>query len=149
MESLDERRNEDVPRLEARTSFFTRKLALKLSQRGAAVPPSVATFLDTPIQVFNENHRVYFEEKFCPLIPSIISMLMEVFNEMGADKEGWEDMITYNSKTDTPIKICARAVLVRKEKEIQDSDILVVGKEQRTKKIQLPPQFHQLNATPC
>jgi hypothetical protein len=84
-----------------KTSFFTRRLANKLGQKGVDVPSSVMTFLDTPLCTLNEQESLYFESKFCPLIPNIVSALEEIFNEIGADPEGWEDMMTYAGNLDT------------------------------------------------
>jgi hypothetical protein len=131
-----------------RTSFFTRKLAYKLEQQGVTVPQSVMAFLDTPMSALGEQESVYFEKKFCPLIPSIVSALEEVFNEVGADTEGWEDMMTYGSKQETPIKICATAVLIKKEREANDVVSVRANIEQRTKKIALPSWFNQLSSNP-
>jgi hypothetical protein len=130
-----------------KTSFFTRRLTSKLGQKGVNVPPSVVSFLDTPLCTLNEQQSVYFEQKFCPLIPSIVSALEEIFNEVGADTEGWEDMMTYASNLDTPIKICANAVLVKKEREAQDVVSIKLKAEQRTKKIDLPSWFSQLSSS--
>jgi hypothetical protein len=149
MEDLEGRREEKPPRRDVRMSFFTRRLSSKLGQSGSAIPASVMSFLDTPICSFDENLRVYFEEQFCPMIPSIVNVLAEIFEEVGAEKEGWEDMITYSGNTDTPIKICARAVLARKQKENDNDSIANAHPGQRTKRIQLPPQFQQLNPTAC
>jgi hypothetical protein len=127
-----------------KTSFFTRRLANKLGQKGVDVPSSVMTFLDTPLCTLNEQESLYFESKFCPLIPNIVSALEEIFNEIGADPEGWEDMMTYAGNLDTPIKICANAVLVKKEKEADDVLSRNIRAEQRTKKIALPSWIGQL-----
>jgi hypothetical protein len=146
MESYMERGDEGVSNLATRTSFFTRRLTSKLEQRGVDVPGSVITFLDTPLCTLNEQQSTYFEQKFCPLIPNIVSALEEIFNEMGADTEGWEDMMTYAGTLDTPIKICANAVLVKKEKEASDVVSLDKRKQQMTKKITLPSWIGQLSS---
>ncbi len=136
----DESRISPTPK----TSFFTRRLANKLGQKGVNVPASVMTFLDTPLCTLNEQESLYFESKFCPLIPNIVSALEEVFNEIGADPEGWEDMMTYAGNLDTPIKICASAVLIKKEKEADDVVSRNIRAEQQTKKIALPSWIGQL-----
>ncbi len=146
---IEETREESQPRREIRTSFFTRRLSSKLGQQGSSIPAPVMAFLDTPIYTFDEKLRIYFEEQFCPMIPSIVNVLSEVYDEMGAEVEGWDDMITYSGNMDTPIKICARAVLARKERAAANNLVSSVSQEQRTKKIQLPPQFQQLNPTAC
>ena len=135
---------ENIPNLAVKTSFFTRRLTNKLGQKGVDVPQSVVNFLDTPLCTLNEQQSTYFEQKFCPLIPSIVSALEEIFDEVGADTEGWEDMMTYASNLDTPIKICANAVLVKKERAAQDLLSLKFKAEQRTKKIDLPSWFGHL-----
>jgi len=140
-------REESSTHLAAKTSFFTRRLASKLGQKGVEIPGSVVTFLDTPLSTLNENQTMYFEQKFCPLIPSIVSALEEIFNEVGADTEGWEDMMTYAGSLDTPIKICANAVLIKKEREAQDLVTLNLKAEQRTKKISLPSWIGQLSSS--
>ncbi len=147
MEGCMERGRENAPDLAVKTSFFTRRLAGKLGQRGVDVPGPVITFLDTPLCTLNEQQSLYFEKKFCPLIPRIVSALEEIFNEVGADPEGWEDMMTYTGSLDTPIKICANAVLVKKEREASDLVSLELKKEQSTKKINLPSWFGQLNSS--
>jgi hypothetical protein len=147
MEAHVARDDEIAPNLAVRTSFFTRRLTNKLGQRGVDVPQAVINFLDTPLCTLNEQQSMYFEKKFCPLIPSIVSALEEIFNDVGADTEGWEDMMTYASNLDTPIKICAHAVLVKKEREAQDLVSLKLRAEQRTKKIALPSWFGQLSSS--
>jgi len=143
----DTGRNEGhAPNVAVKTSFFTRRLTSKLEQRGVDIPQSVINFLDTPLCTLNEQQSVYFEQKFCPLIPNIVSALEEIFDEVGADTEGWEDMMTYAGSLDTPIKICANAVLIKKEKEAHDLVSLRLKAEQRTKKITLPSWFGQLTS---
>jgi hypothetical protein len=147
MEADIARNEEHAPDLAVKTSFFTRRLTNKLGQRGVDVPPSVISFLDTPLCTLDEQQSTYFEQKFCPLIPNIVSALEEIFDEVGADTEGWEDMMTYAGNLDTPIKICANAVLVKKEREAQDLVSLKLKAEQRTKKITLPSWFGQLSSS--
>jgi hypothetical protein len=147
MESYIGRNEENAPDLAVKTSFFTRRLTSKLGQKGVDVPQSVISFLDTPLCTLNEQQSTYFEQKFCPLIPNIVSALEEIFDEVGADTEGWEDMMTYASNLDTPIKICANAVLVKKEREAQDLVSLKLKAEQLTKKITLPSWFGQLSSS--
>jgi len=98
-----------------RISFFTRKLAAKLQSQGSNLPASVIAFLDTPTSSFDPQQSTYFEEKFKPLMPKITALLEEVFDELGADLGGWEDMITFNARAETPIAMCARAVLEKKK----------------------------------
>ncbi|MEW6555134.1 MAG: hypothetical protein AB1384_12715 [Actinomycetota bacterium] len=147
MEGYMERGEEQTANLATKTSFFTRRLTGKLQQRGVDVPNSVVAFLDTPLCTLNEQQSVYFEQKFCPLIPNIVSALEEIFNEMGADPEGWEDMMVYAGNLDTPIKICANAVLIKKEKEAADVVSLERKKQQMTKKISLPSWIGQLSSS--
>jgi len=147
MEANIERNEEHAPNVAVKTSFFTRRLTNKLVQKGVEVPQSVVNFLDTPLCTLNEQESTYFEQKFCPLIPKIVSALEEIFEEVGADTEGWEDMMTYAGNLDTPIKICANAVLIKKEREAQDLVSLSLKAEQRTKKITLPSWFGQLTSS--
>ncbi|WP_287153993.1 hypothetical protein [Candidatus Solincola tengchongensis] len=132
-----EERDGRVPR----TSFFTRKLATKFQKMGIDIPASVMAFLDTPLCAFDEEQARYFEEKFRPLIPRLISILEEVYDELGADREGWEDMLTYNVRQETPIGICARAVLVKKERSAEDILTRALRDEQRTRRLERPPCF--------
>lgn len=104
-----------TPAKTQRISFFTRKLAAKLKSQGSSMPAAVAAFLDTPMNSFDEQQSAYFEEKFKPLMPKLTALLEEVFDELGADLSGWEDMITFNARTETPIALCARAVLEKKK----------------------------------
>lgn len=145
MDSYRDNSEESQVNIAPKTSFFTRKLANKLGQQGVAVPQSVMMFLDTPLCTLNKEQSSYFESKFCPLIPNIVSALEDIFNEIGANPEGWEDMMTYAGNLDTPIKICANAVLVKKEKEVGDVVSQDMRAEQRTKKITLPAWLGQLS----
>jgi hypothetical protein len=149
MGNLEEMIEESQPRREVKTSFFTRKLSSKLGQGGSPIPASVIAFLDTPVCTLDEKWRIYFEEQFCPMIPSLVNVLAEIFDEIGAEEDGWDDMITYSGNMDTPIKICARAVLARKKKAAENNPAASAQPGQRTKKIQLPPQLQQLNPTAC
>lgn len=138
----EEEKNGRVPR----TSFFTRKLAVKFQKMGIELPSSVMAFLDTPLSTFNEEQARYFEEKFRPLIPRLISIMEEIYDELGADREGWEDMITYNVRQETPIGICARAVLVKKERSAEDVLTCALRDEQRTRRLQRPSCFSRPGA---
>jgi len=129
-----------------RVSFFTRKLTAKCQKMGMNIPPSVMAFLDTPLCSFNEEQARYFEEKFRPLIPRLISILEEVYDELGADREGWEDMITYSVKQETPIGICARAVLVKKERSAGDILTRTLRDGQMTKRLERPLCFSDRKA---
>jgi hypothetical protein len=139
MEFPMEMEREDSRRMEIRTSYFTRRLVRKLKERGTQIPASVALFLDTPIRSFDESQKAYFEEKFRPMMPTIVSILTEVYEEVEADKDGWGDMITYGN-SETPIKICAREVLERKTNKASDSDVSVDRLEQRSIGMQFSPQ---------
>ncbi len=129
-----------------KTSFFTRRLVMKLRQKGVEIPPGVVTFLDTPLFMFDEQQAAYFERKFRQLIPRLIAVLEEVYDEMGADREGWEDMLIYNVKHETPIGICARAVLARKERAAEDIITCDLRAQQRTVRIERPLTFSQQQA---
>lgn len=144
MEHLEEREEGHAPRTEIRTSFFTRKFSHKMKQRGTGVPPSVMAFLDTPISSFDEKQRAYFEEKFNPMMPTVISVLTEIYEEVGADRDGWADMITYSCKTDTPMKICAREALALKDDENSKRDDFGNGFEQSAGMVQAQP-VRQMN----
>lgn len=142
METHEERRESPTPRNLGSTSFFTRRLANKLKEKGIDVPQTFLLFMDTPMKTFNENQVMYFEQKICRLFPSFVATLEEVFQDLKADKEGWEDMVDHLGKEDTPIKICATAVLICKSKEIPVGPLYnPAAMGQTTKKIQLPPQF--------
>jgi len=133
--------HEQDRRREVRTSFFTRKLANKMQQRGQAIPASVIGFLDTPLCLMDEGQRVYFEEKFRPLIPRLAAVLEEIFEELGADVEGWEDMLTFSCSNETPITICARAVLARKERQAREGSLIKREVGLETRRIMLPPDL--------
>lgn len=120
-------------------SFFARRLANKLRERGVEVPPAFLRFMDTPMQGFNESQAEYFEKNVRRLFPSFVETLDEVFREMGSNEEGWEDMIIYNGEESTPIKLCASAVLDSKVKEEKGRPCYQPSTGQATKRIQLPP----------
>jgi len=142
METHEERRESPTPRSLGGTSFFTRKLAYKLKEKGIEVPQSFLLFMDTPMKTFNKNQVMYFEQKISRLFPSFVATLEEVFTDLRADEEGWEDMVDHLGKEDTPIKICATAVLIRKSKEVKPGLLYnPAAMGQHTKKIELPPQL--------
>ncbi len=140
---VHEREGQDAgsPRPEVKTSFFTRRLSCKMQQRGQAIPPSVIGFLDTPLCRMDERQRMYFEEKFRPLIPRLAGILEEVYDELGADTEGWEDMLTFNFRNETPITICARAVLARKERQAREESLVKRGAGIETRKLVIPHEL--------
>jgi hypothetical protein len=55
-------------------------------------------------------------------------------------------MITYNIRQETPIGICARAVLVKKERSAGDVLTRTLRDEQRTRRLERPLCFSQRNA---
>jgi hypothetical protein len=138
----EERQEDNAPGKFRGTSFFTRRLANKLKEKGIEVPQSFLVFMDTPLKTFDKKQVVYFEQKISRLIPSFVATLEEVFQDLQADEEGWEDMIDHLGGEDTPIKICATAVLIRKWKEIPSGPLYnPAAMGQPTKKIELPPQL--------
>ncbi|MBC7230879.1 MAG: hypothetical protein H5T74_10885 [Actinobacteria bacterium] len=141
MQTTGSEKHASATQNEARTSFFTRKLASKLRERGQTIPASVMVFLDTPLCLMDERQRAYFEEKFRPLIPGLAAVLEEVYVQMGADAEGWEDMLTFSSRSETPITICARAVLARKERQAREESLVKRGIGLETRRITLPPDL--------
>jgi hypothetical protein len=142
METHEERRESSTPRSLGGTSFFTRRLANKLKEKGIEVPQSFLVFMDTPMRSFNKVQVMYFEQQISRLIPSFVATLEEVFQDLRADEEGWEDMVDHLGKEDTPIKICATAVLIRKSREVKPGLLYnPAAMGQHTKKIELPPQL--------
>jgi hypothetical protein len=142
METHEDRRESNTPRNFSGTSFFTRRLANKLEEKGIEVPQSFLVFMDTPMRSFNKIQAIYFEQKVCRLFPSFVATLEEVFKDLRADEEGWEDMVDHLGKEDTPIKICATAVLIRKWKEVKPGPLYnPAAMGQHTKKIEIPPQL--------
>jgi len=142
MEAHEEGREPIAPRSLGGTSFFTRRLGNKLKEKGIKVPQSFLIFMDTPMRSFNKIQVMYFEQKVCRLFPSFVATLEEVFQDLRADEEGWEDMVDHLGKEDTPIKICATAVLIRKSREVKPGLLYnPTAMGQSTKKIELPPHF--------
>jgi len=142
VETHEQRQESHGPANFRGTSFFTRKLANKLHEKGVNVPQSFLLFMDTPMKTFSENQARYFDQKIINLFPTFVAILEEVFNDLGADEDGWEDMIDYLGKEDTPIKLCATAVLIRKTREVKAGPLFnPAAMGQPTRKIQLPPQL--------
>lgn len=141
MEAHDKRPDAESPVRAIGNTFFTRKLAMKLRQQGVNVPQAFLSFMDTPLKAFDEKQAAYFDQKISRLFPSFVSTLEEIFSEIGANEEGWEDMLEYLGEDDTPIKICASAVLIRKDRKEGGMNPYNRAEEQNTKKIQLPPQL--------
>ncbi|MDY6797043.1 MAG: hypothetical protein SWK76_17435 [Actinomycetota bacterium] len=143
MEVRDKNPDVESPVRARGNTFFTRRLAGKLKEQGVKVPQAFLSFMDTPMKTFNEKQAAYFDQKISRLFPSFVATLEEIYSEMGANEEGWEDMLEYLGDDDTPIKICASAVLIQKVKKEGSGNTYSRAAEQGTKKIQLPPQFAQ------
>ena len=96
-------------------SYFTKKLELHLKGRGMEVPSDIFSVFDTPFNEFSPEYEMIYEEKIKDqaLFQIFSDMLVEIYEEIGADKAGWE--AAANFLQDTPMKICALYTLEKIE----------------------------------
>jgi hypothetical protein len=88
-------------------SYFIKKLEQHLKERGVKVPYAVFSVFDTPFNEFSPEYEKIYEEKIKDqaLFQIFSDMLVEIYQDIGANKAGWE--AAANFLQDTPMKICA------------------------------------------
>jgi len=96
-------------------SYFIKKLEQHLKERGVKVPYNIFSVFDTPFNEFSPEYEKIYEEKIKDqaLFQIFSDMLLEIYEEIGADKAGWE--AAANFLQDTPMKICALYALEKIE----------------------------------
>lgn len=107
-------------------SFFSKRLEQHLSDKGIAIPERIFSLMDTPFSVFTPEYTRMYEQKIKgqALFYIFSDMLVEIFQELNADKTGWEAAANYLE--DTPMRICALLALKRIDQleEMPDNDYL-------------------------
>jgi hypothetical protein len=93
-------------------SFFTRRLEVKLQERGMDLPPEFISILDVPFDSFTEEQEAFYQVEFKPFTYFFIEILIDLYEALGAHREGWEDMM--GRLPDCPIKELVKLALHEK-----------------------------------
>jgi hypothetical protein len=118
-------------------SFFTKKLEYKLEQKGIEIPHSFMALMDKPFDHFSEEDRLIYESQFRALAYVFAELLCEVYQSMGGNRQGWEDMA--ERLEDTPAKIIAKLVISEEERlqEMDEEEAIDVPPTNARKKYQV------------
>lgn len=93
-------------------SFFTRRLEVKVQERGIDLPPEFISILDVPFQTFTEEQETFYQVEFKPFTYFFIEILIDLYEALGAHREGWEEMM--GRLPDCPVKELVRLALREK-----------------------------------
>ena len=137
MEAKEDAAREESTRKVRPRSFFTRKIEGKLEQKGTELPQQIISFLDQPFDLFNEEDKLFYEEKVKPLFDLFSELLLEVFDQMGRPEEGWEE--STKLMQDCPAKVVAMLALYRYRRQaaVPDDPLQVLDQPPATPP---PPQ---------
>ncbi|MEW6554439.1 MAG: hypothetical protein AB1384_09155 [Actinomycetota bacterium] len=107
-------------------SFFVKRLEQHFIDKGIKIPEGIFTLFDTPFSQFTPEYKAMYEQKIKgqALFHIFSDMLVEIYQELDADKSGWEAAANYLE--DTPMRICALLAMKRIDEleELPDSDYL-------------------------
>lgn len=107
--------NITATRLETKVqrSFFVKKLERHMADKGIKIPRKVFTVMDTPFSEFNPTYREFYENRIKgqALFHVFSDMLIKIYEDLNAEKAGWEDAVEYLE--DSPMKLCAIYALRR------------------------------------
>ncbi len=111
---MENKPSKDIPGTRGRDlkvfkSFFTKKLERKLEERAIEIPYSYIVLMDTPFEQFSEEDKIIYDTQFRALSYIFVELLSEVYESMGSNRQGWEDMA--DRLKPTPIKVLAKLVL--------------------------------------
>ena len=97
----------------AKKSFFVKKLERHMADKGIKIPRRVFSVMDTPFNEFNPTYKEFYENRIKgqALFHLFSDMLMQIYEELSANKTGWEDAVEYLE--DSPMKLCAIFALRR------------------------------------
>ncbi len=90
-------------------SFFTRRLEVKVRERGMDLPPEFISIMDVPFDSFTEEQEAFYQAEFKPYTYFFIEILIDLYEALGAHREGWEDMA--GRLPDCPIKELVKLAL--------------------------------------
>jgi len=125
-----ETQEEAVKKCEKQTvncwSFFSKKLQQHLAAKGISIPERIFHLFDTPFSAFTPEYAKMYEQKVKgqALFHIFSDMLVEIYQQLNADKAGWEAAANYLE--DTPMRICALQALKRIDQleEMPENDYL-------------------------
>ncbi len=83
-------------------SFFTKRLEAKIAERGMDLPYSFIALMDVPLEDFTPEQGAFYESEFKLYTYFFIEIIIDLYEALGAHREGWEEML--NRLPDTPIK---------------------------------------------
>jgi hypothetical protein len=129
-------------------SYFTKKLEQHLKARGMEVPSDIFSVLDTPFNEFDPQYEKIYEEKIKDqaLFQIFSDMLVEIYEEIGADKAGWE--AAANFLQDTPMKICSLYALEKIEELEYLPETTYASVEAQPVDLHISPTRHKLYVKP-
>ena len=94
-------------------SFFVKRLEQHLLEKGINVPERIFSLFDTPFESFTPEYATLYEQRIKgqALFYVFSDMLVDIYEQLEADKTGWE--AAANFLEDTPMKVCALHALAR------------------------------------
>ncbi len=93
-------------------SFFTRRLEVKVQERGMDLPHGFIAIMDVPFDSFTEEQEAFYQLEFKPYTYFFIEIIIDLYEALGAHREGWEDML--GRLPDSPIKELVQLALHEK-----------------------------------
>ena len=137
--------------IKTRKSFFVKKLERHMADNGIKIPRKVFSVMDTPFSEFNPTYREFYENRIKgqALFHLFSDMLINIYEEVNADKTGWEDAVEYLA--DSPMKLCAIYALRRideLEQMREDNYVDMVEEFKYLTPTDSPPAKRKFNVKP-
>lgn len=129
-------------------SYFIKKLEQHLKEKGMKVPHTIFSVFDTPFSEFSPEFEKIYEEKIKDqaLFQIFSDMLVEIYEEIQAEKDGWE--AAANFLQDTPMKICALYALEKIEELEYMPETTYASVEEQPAALQVSPTRQKLYVKP-
>jgi hypothetical protein len=83
-------------------SFFTKRLEVKIEERGMDLPYTFIALMDVPFEDFTPEQDAFYQTEFKLYTYFFIEIIIDLYEALGSHREGWEDML--GRLPDTPIK---------------------------------------------
>jgi hypothetical protein len=83
-------------------SFFTKRLEVKIEERGMNLPYTFIAIMDVPFESFSEEQETFYQGEFKPYTYFFIEIIIDLYEALGSHREGWEDML--GRLPESPIK---------------------------------------------
>ena len=83
-------------------SFFTKRLEVKIEERGMNLPYDFIAIMDVPFEAFSDGQEAFYQGEFKPYTYFFIEIIIDLYEALGAHREGWEDML--GRLPDSPVK---------------------------------------------